>query len=431
MTVLDEVRRSALPLTGPGDLDPLLERVGEARFVLIGEASHGTHDFYAWRAELTRRLIAEKGFGFVGVEGDWPDCERVHRAVTGDTDPFEALYAFQRWPTFMWANHEVVEFCRWLRRWNAGFPPDQRCGFHGLDVYSLWESLRSVRRYAAAHLPDEMDSVMGALYCFEAYGHDPQQYGLATRLIPETCEDEVVSLLKSVIRAAPEDERGFSARQNAETVAGAERYYRAMVGGGPESWNIRDVHMADTMDRLTDFHGTKGVVWAHNTHIGDARATDMAAAGMTNLGQLARERHGGEAVLVGFGSHHGSVVAADRWGAQHHVMRVPPARPASLEALLHEAVAGPEALFVVPPEGSGAGSRAAFYDEPMGHRAIGVVYHPERERWGNYVPTVMGRRYDAFIWLDATKALHPLHGEPWHDAEPEAYGGARPAAHRM
>ncbi|MGN9842141.1 erythromycin esterase family protein [Nonomuraea sp. H19] len=410
MTNFDEIRRAALPLSGPADLDPLIDRIGEARFVLIGEASHGTHDFYAWRAELTRRLIAEKGFGFVGVEGDWPDCERVNQAVTSDVDPFEALYGFARWPTFMWANEEVVDFCRWLRRWNAGRPAGERCGFHGLDVYSLWDSLRAVRHYAATNLPDRLETVMDALYCFEAYGHDPQQYGLATRLVPDTCEDEVVNLLATVIGAAPAD---LGVRQNAEVVAGAERYYRAMVRGGPESWNVRDVHMADTLDRLAEHHQAKGVVWAHNTHVGDARATDMAAAGMTNLGELARERHGRDVALVGFGSHRGSVVAADRWGAQHHVMPVPPARPASLEALLHEALSVPRALFVVP-----GGSRAEWYDSPMGHRAIGVVYHAERERWGNYVPTVVGRRYDAFIWLDETKALHPLHAEPWGDAAP-------------
>ncbi|TMR09260.1 erythromycin esterase family protein [Nonomuraea turkmeniaca] len=412
MTTIDEVRHSALPLTGIDDLDPLLERIGDARFVLIGEATHGTHDFYSWRSDLTRRLIEEKEFAFVGVEGDWPDCERVNQAVTNDTEPFEALYSFARWPTFMWANEEVVDFCRWLRLWNAKLPHTERCGFYGLDVYSLWDSLRAVRHYAAAHLSEQMEAVVDALHCFESYGHDPQQYGLATRLVPDTCEDEVVNLLAAVRRA---DDLGV--RQNAEIVAGAERYYRALVRGGPDSWNVRDVHMADTLDRLASVRGPKGVVWAHNTHVGDARATDMAAAGMTNLGQLARERHGDAAVLVGFGTHRGSVVAAGQWGAQHHVMPVPPARPASLEALLHEAdLPGGRALFVVP-----TGSRPMWYDEPMGHRAIGVVYHSERERWGNYVPTVVGRRYDALLWLDHTKALHPLHGEPWGDVEPETY----------
>jgi erythromycin esterase len=261
-----------------------------------------------------------------------------------------------------------------------------------------------------------MESVMDALYCFESYGHDPQQYGLATRLVPDTCEDEVVDLLKAVARWAPGDEAGFAARQNAEVVAGAEHYYRAMVGGGPGSWNVRDVHMADTMDRLAAFHQAKGVIWAHNTHVGDARATDMCAAGMTNLGQLARERHGDDAVLVGFGSYRGTVVAGSSWGAQAQVMPVPPARPGSLESLLHESLAGEPALFVMPQ-----GARASWYDEPLAHRAIGVVYRPERELWGNYVPTVVGRRYDAFIWLDDTVALHPLHAEPRDDAEPETY----------
>ncbi|MEV0388915.1 erythromycin esterase family protein [Nonomuraea sp. NPDC050643] len=415
MTHTDEVRRSALPLNTADDLGPLMERVGAARFVLIGEASHGTHDFYAWRDRLTRRLIAEKGFGFVAVEGDWPDCERVDRAVTGDTDPFEALYAFRRWPTFMWANEEVTDFCRWLRRWNSDLPPAGRCGFHGLDVYSLWDSLRAVHRYAALHLPERMEAVMEALRCLESYGHDPRQYASATRLVPGTCEDEVVTLLSEVVRAAPDD---LGVRQNAEIVAGAERYYRAMVRGGPESWNVRDLHMADTLDRLAGEEGAKGVVWAHNTHVGDARATDMAAAGMTNLGRIARERHGDDAVvLVGFGTHRGSVVAANRWGAQHHVMRVPPARRASLEALLHEAdLPGGRALFIAP-----SGERPYWYDEPLGHRAVGVVYDPGREEWDNYVPTAVGRRYDAFLWLEETRALHPMHAEPWGDTELETY----------
>ncbi|GAA3442396.1 erythromycin esterase family protein [Planomonospora venezuelensis] len=416
----DEIRRSALPLDAPDDLDPLMERIGEARYVLIGEASHGTHNFYSWRAALTCRLISEKGFRFVGVEGDWPDCERVHRSVTRPEaeDPYDALYGFARWPTFMWANEEVVKFCRWLRRWNEARPEDRRCGFHGLDVYSLWDSLRAVRRYAAQNLPGQVDAVLRAVDCFDAYGHDPQQYGMIARLSPESCEKEVVGLLTAVIEAAPGDEAGFAVRQNAEVVAGAEEYYRTMVRGGAQSWNVRDIHMADTLDRLADFYGAgaKGVVWAHNTHIGDARATDMAAAGMTNLGQLARERHGDDVVLVGFGTHRGTVVAAERWGAPAEVMRVPPARAASLESLMHAAELE-RALFVVPPPGD----RPGWYDRPMGHRAVGVVYRPERERWGNYVPTVLGRRYDAFLWLDRSEALHPLHGEPPEEEELETF----------
>ncbi|MEO3784091.1 erythromycin esterase family protein [Actinocorallia sp. B10E7] len=421
-----EIRRSALPLDLPADLDPLLERIGDARHVLIGEASHGTYDFYTWRAALTRRLITEKGFRFVGVEGDWPDCDRIHRAVTGGGSTDEAVYGFTRWPTFMWANQEVAEFCRWLRGWNDALPPERRVGFHGLDVYSLWDSLLAVRRYALRHFPEQTETILRALHCFEAYGHDPQLYGLATRTIPASCEDEVVGLLTTVRRTASADEEGFGARQNAEVVAGAEGYYRAMVRGGPDSWNLRDIHMADTLDRLTGFYGdtdgeAKSVVWAHNTHIGDARATDMAAVGMTNLGELVRERHGEEAVvLVGFGTHRGTVIAGREWDAPAETMPVPPARTGSLEDLLH-ATGLDRALFIVPPPGP---DRPGWYDHPVEHRAIGVVYHPERDRLRNYVTTTPGRRYDAFLWLDETSALHPLHGEPPDDTEPETFPSA-------
>ncbi|GAA2735088.1 erythromycin esterase family protein [Actinocorallia aurantiaca] len=423
MTGAEEIRGSALRLDAPDDLDPLLERVGDARYVLIGEASHGTHDFYAWRAAITRRLIMEKGFRFVGVEGDWPDCDRIHRAVTGDGSTDEAVYGFARWPTFMWANEEVEEFCRWLRGWNDALPPERRVGFHGLDVYSLWDSLLAVRRYAQQHLPEQTGPVLRALHCFEAYGHDPQLYGLATRMIPASCEEEVVGMLTAVRRTAPADEEGFDARQNAEVVAGAEEYYRAMVRGGPESWNLRDIHMADTLDRLTGFYGdgednVKCVVWAHNTHIGDARATDMAEAGMTNLGQLVRERHGEEAaVLVGFGTHRGTVIAGREWDAPAEIMRVPPARTNSLEDLLHTAGLD-RALFIVPPPGP---DRPRWYDRPVEHRAIGVVYHPAGDHRRNYVTTTPGRRYDAFLWLDETSALHPLHREPPDEREPETF----------
>ncbi|RJL22829.1 erythromycin esterase family protein [Bailinhaonella thermotolerans] len=413
----------------PGDLDPLLARVGDARLVLIGEASHGTHEFYSWRAALTSRLISEKGFTIVGVEGDWPDCEAVNASVTGrpgaPEDPKEALNAFARWPTFMWANEEVVGFTRWLRRWNLDRDPAARCGFHGLDVYSLWESLAAVRDHLERHRPGELPTALRALDCFEPYGRDPQEYGVARRWVGESCEAEVVALLREVREealAAPSSAEEFAAWQNAEVAANAEHYYRTMVHGGPESWNIRDTHMADTLDRLLEFRGpgAKAVVWAHNTHVGDARATDMTAAGMTNLGQLARERHGDrDVVLVGFGTDRGTVVAGDRWGARAEVMRVPPARPASLEAMLRDHVP-PRSLFITPPRGD----RAEWYDTPLAHRAIGVVYHPELEHLGNYVPTVPGRRYDAFLWLPETEALRPLHAEPRLSPEWETYPSA-------
>jgi len=409
----DGVRRLALPLRVEADLDPLLERVGDARFVLLGEASHGTHEYYAWRAALTRRLIVEKGFTFVAVEGDWPDCYRVNCSVklapTAPDDPREVLLRFYRWPTWMWANEEVAAFTRWLRKLNAGRPPAQRVGFYGLDVYSLWDSLRAILGYLRKHEPTHVETALAAYNCFEPYAEDPQAYARATRLVPTSCEREVIDVLAALRKGIDESridrDARFDAEQNALAAAGAEAYYRAMVGGGADAWNVRDCHMADTLDRLTAHHGSaaKAVVWEHNTHVGDARFTDMSDAGMVNLGQLVRERHADEGVvIVGFGSHHGSVIAAGRWGADMQFMNVPPARTGSTEALLHDATDTPAALFIVPE------NPPAWMVEERAHRAIGVVYHPEAERWGNYVPTVLGRRYDAFCWFDESTSLNPL-----------------------
>ncbi|POX41470.1 protein-L-isoaspartate O-methyltransferase [Streptomyces sp. Ru73] len=422
---LAEVTALARPLTGPDSLDPLLEQIGDARYVLVGEASHGTAEFYHWRAELTHRLIAEKGFSFVAVEGDWPDCQDVHCAVTGapgaPDDPADALAGFRRWPAWMWANTEVARFTRRLREHNAALPPERRVGFYGLDVYSLWESLEAVLDHPRAHDPEQVAPALEAFRCFEPYAEDPQSYARATRLVPSGCEPEVVRLLVAVRerarRTAAADDgslAGLAARQNAEVLAGAERYYRAMVRGGPESWNVRDHHMADTLDRLTAHHGphAKAVVWEHNTHVGDARATDMAEAGLVNVGQLVRERHADDGVvLIGFGAYDGTVLAGDHWGAEPRAMTVPAARPGSTEELLHRALPGGAALFLLTPAtpgGQPAAGPGHWTRLPRDHRAIGVVYRPEREKWGNYVPTVLDRRYDAFLHLDTTRALTPL-----------------------
>jgi erythromycin esterase-like protein len=427
----------ALPLQDAADLDPLVERIGDARVVCIGEASHGTHEFYAWRALLTRRLIEERGFDLVGVEGDWPDCYRVSSSVTGSkaapADPKEALESFERWPTWMWANEEVVEFTRWLRTHNMTRPDGQRVGFYGLDVYSLWESLEAVMGYLEEHHPNDLDAAVEACRCLEPYAEDPQEYARSTRIVPTGCELEVVGMLTALLQQQGRDsdsddhrDARFAAEQNARSAVGAEAYYRSMVQGGPESWNVRDTHMADTLDRLMQHHQdwsskrVKAVVWEHNTHVGDARFTDMTDAGMVNLGQLVRERYTErDAVLVGFGSHHGSVVAANSWGGRTRRMTVPDARAGSTEARLHRALGGESGLFVFP---------AVLPDwavDERSHRAIGVVYRPDAERWGNYVPTVLGRRYDAFLWFDETTALTPLAGaEPGGDErETWPFGG--------
>ena len=404
------------PLADAEDLDPLLDRVGDARYVLLGEASHGTHEYYLWRARITQRLIREKGFSFIAVEGDWPACHRLDRYVRGEIPGSTAgevlAEAFDRWPTWMWANWEIAALADWLRGHNDGLPKGERVGFYGLDLYSLWESLSAVMDYLSEHQPDAVTAAYQAFRCFQPYAEDPQQYALGTLLVPDGCREEVLALLDAVAqraaREAATDESSLDALMNARAVKDAEAYYRTMVAGGAASWNLRDRHMADTLDRLIRFHGpdAKAIVWEHNTHIGDARQTDMADEGMFNVGQLVRQEHDVDGViLVGFGSHEGTVIAGREWDGPMEVMPVPPARAGSWEHALHLMDARDRLLlFRRPPD---AGSALAV---PRGHRAIGVVYHPELE-WGNYVPTVLPLRYDAFLYLDQTRALHPLRVE--------------------
>ena len=415
----DEVAAIARPLHDAGDLDVLLDRAAGARVVLIGEASHGTHEFYAWRDAVTRRLLVEHGFSLVAVEGDWPDCARVDAAAQAlpgaPADPRGALLAYVRWPTWMWANEEVVDFARWLRGYNTS--TGARVGFHGLDIYSLWESLHEVLIWLREHDPGAVPAALDAYRCFEPFHEDPNAYAYATRFADHSCAEAVVRMLVEMRG------RALPAWQNAEVVAGAEHYYRALMQGGAHSWNVRDRHLDETLDRLLkhyserDGRPARAVVWAHNTHVGDGRATDQTRHGEVTLGELARERFGPEnVVLIGFGSYHGTVVAGHTWGAPMELMVVPEARPGSLEEVLH-AEAPPEALFVFPP----LDLRPDFLVDELGHRAIGVVYRPDRDRWGNYVPTVLGDRYDAFFWFDESHAVRPLHTLRVDRREPETY----------
>ena len=422
----DRLREKVCPLRDPQDLDPLVERAGEARQVLLGEASHGTSEYYTWRTRISQRLIEEKGFSFIAVEGDWPDCYRVNRYVKGypgsGKSAREVLETFERWPTWMWANEEVVELVEWLKSYNEGLPNEEKVGFYGLDVYSLRESMEEVISYLEREDPAAVGAARRAYRCFEPYGEDVREYARATALVPTSCEDEVVAVL-SELRRRPsgyeEDgrEARFDAEQNALVARNAETYYRTMVRGGGASWNVRDRHMVETLVRLTRYHGLKsrGILWEHNTHIGDARYTDMGRAGMVNVGQLVREEWGEENVaLVGFGSYGGSVIAGAEWGAPMERMAVPPARQGSWENVLHRVGIGDGLLML--------GGLEDELLEPRPHRAIGVVYDPAYERYGNYVPTTLGRRYDAFVYLDQTHALRPLHA-PWsgEPEEPETY----------
>ncbi|HEX3869242.1 MAG TPA: erythromycin esterase family protein, partial [Pirellulales bacterium] len=392
--LVEAVASHATTLHGWEDLDPLLERIGTARYVLLGEASHGTAEYYDWRRAISQRLIREKGFSFIAVEGDWPDCYRVTRYVKGFDGSAqtgrEAAHAFRRWPTWMWANDEAVSLLEWLRQQNVRLPETRRVGFYGLDVYSLWDSMHAVLEYLEHTDGNAATAARRAFECFEPYGEDVQEYARATLWVPTSCEDEVVDMLRALRsqrpRGTPADrEEFFDAEQNALVAANAEKYYRAMVRGDAESWNVRDTHMAETLDRLMAHHGAdaKAIVWAHNTHIGDARHTDMAASGMVNIGQLVRERHAAEGVvLVGFSSHRGSVIAGEAWDAPMRSITVPPAREASWEDVLHRAGGDDKLLIFDKLDPS---QDREMFDE-RGHRAIGVVYRPEIESFGNYVP---------------------------------------------
>ncbi|GAB6878007.1 hypothetical protein JCM17823_02810 [Halorubrum gandharaense] len=439
-----DVRAQSRIVDGPDDLDDLVARLADDRVVMLGEASHGTSEFYRWRARITAELIRDHGFDFVAVEGDWPSCFAINRFVKGLPEAPEtveaAVDAFDRWPTWMWANWETVAFFEWLRLHNETRSPDERVGFFGLDVYGLFESMHEVVDYLSDVDPEAAEHARGAYRCFEPYGEDAQEYARETRMVPESCKEEVVDVLlamqerrREAAEAAGDDadrhpDERFGAEQNALVARNAEAYYRNLASR-TDSWNVRDEHMAETLDRLLDHHAEDGagaergdgmdqpkaVVWAHNTHVGDARATDMAERGRLNVGQLVREAYGRENTsAVGFGSHRGRVVAADAWGEVPGRKEVPHAKAGSYEDVFHRAGGEDRLLFTdeVDPETALA--------EPRGHRAIGVVYRPALES-GNYVPTDLRERYDAYLHVEETTALHSLERHPSRERVPELY----------
>lgn len=409
--ILQAIDKLARKYCGAEDANALIERAGGAKFVLLGEASHGTSEFYADRAALSKRLISEHGYRFIAVEGDWPSCYALNRYVKGYADAGkdapEALRDFSRWPTWMWANREIAELAEWLRRHNADKAEADKVGFYGIDIYSLWESMDEILKYLQTQEDSDTEAAKRAFECFEPHGGDEQSYGVSAALYGEGCEEEVVALLRKLQdkwKEAPPDEReaALSAEMNAMAVQGGESYYRTMIRHDAESWNVRDRHMVQAIEKLAEFHGpdARAIVWAHNTHIGDARYTDMAADGMVNVGQLLREKYGKDVYAVGYGTYQGTVVAGRSWGAPSQEMKVPKAIAGSWEELLHRGGAGNRLLLFEEEQ-------PALDDAVIGHRAIGVVYHPERER-GNYVPTAVSQRYDAFLFIDETKALSPL-----------------------
>jgi erythromycin esterase-like protein len=431
------LREEAHPLTGDReDFDALLTLVGDSRFVLIGEASHGTHEFYRIRGEITKRLIREKGFSTIAVEADWPDAYRVNRYVQGrgiDTDATQALAGFKRFPQWMWRNADVLEFIGWLREHNDAITGHRKVGFYGLDLYSLHASMEAVLSYLRVVDPDAALRAQRRYACFDHFGEDPQTYGYSTTAgLAPSCENEVVAQLielqQSGARYSTQDGRLaaddlFFAQQNARVVQNAERYYRAMFGNRAQSWNLRDRHMAATLDALTAFLGfdrrsPKIVVWAHNSHLGDARATEMRRRGELNLGQLLRERWGQAALLAGFTTYSGTVTAASDWGEPAERKLVRPALDGSYEALFHET--GIRNFFL----GLRGNSEAILgLRQPRLERAIGVIYRPETERLSHYFGARLPHQFDAVLHYDVTRAVEPLERTGlWERGElPETY----------
>jgi erythromycin esterase-like protein len=408
--------------------------VGDARVVLLGEASHGTHDFYRVRAEITKRLIREKGFGAVAVEADWPDAYRVNRYVRGrstDLDAADALGGFLRFPQWMWRNADVLDFVGWLRQYNDGRPDDpSRIGFYGLDLYSLHASMQAVLEYLRIVDPAAARRASQRYACFDHFGGDPQAYGYAATLgLTPSCETEVVGQLVELRAAAAEYARRdgrvapddlFFAAQNARVVTSAERYYRTMFQSHASSWNVRDQHMAETLEALVSFldgerEGAKIVVWAHNSHLGDARATEMSQRGELNLGQLARQRFGSQVVSVGFTTYTGTVTAASDWNGHVERKLVRPGLAGSYEALFHEC-ANPNFFLDLRSSSEAAGVLAA----PRLERAIGVIYRPDTERLSHYFGASLPRQFDAVLHYDRTRAVEPLERTPvWESGEVE------------
>jgi erythromycin esterase-like protein len=421
MTDAEYVREIAQPLSGSAnEYDSLLELIGDARFVLLAEVTHGTHEFYSERAAITKRLIAEKGFSILAIEADWPDSSRVHRYVRGGTanaNAEEALSGFRRFPAWMWRNAVVVEFVEWLRGFNKDLDPKRLpVGFYGMDLYSLHASIDTVLHYLDKVDPDAAKRARLRYACFDHFSRKPDEYGYATTVgVMESCEDAVVEELLELQQKATgflsrdgevAAEEFFFAEQNARLVKNAEQYYRSMFRGRASSWNLRDRHMAETIETLVaHLNGSrqpKAIVWAHNSHLGDARATEMSHYGEVNVGQLMRERFANETVLVGFSTHHGTVTAASDWNAPAERKNVRPALRGSYEDLFHET--GLPRFWI---DLRGAGQIGVLQQRRI-ERAIGVIYRPETERLSHYFHARLPEQFDAIIYIDETRAVEPL-----------------------
>jgi protein-L-isoaspartate(D-aspartate) O-methyltransferase len=403
----------SFPSIDAADLNPLMDRIGSARIVLLGEATHGTSEFYRMRERITRDLVVNKGFRFVAIEADWPDAARVDHYVRHFRYPPSEWTAFARFPTWMWRNTEVRDFVSWLRKHNGTAEAGERVAFHGLDLYSLYDSIRSVLNYLDEVDPQSARVARERYGCLTPWQRDPATYGHAalTGSYP-TCESDVARTLADLLAnrrayAEHDGERFLDAEQNARLVANAERYYRIMYYGSRASWNLRDTHMFETLKNLLAFHGadSKAVVWAHNSHIGNAAATEMAARGEYNIGQLCREEYGEKAYLIGFGTNSGTVAAATEWDGPMEVKKVRPAHPDSYEHLCH---ATGLARFMVGLRSRGELCGPTRLGRERLERAIGVIYRPETELASHYFQANLPQQFDEYVWFDDTRAVTPL-----------------------
>ncbi|MFZ3230206.1 MAG: erythromycin esterase family protein [Pseudobdellovibrio sp.] len=408
LSIEEAIDNTMIPMRTEDDIDRLIQSFKDTRVVMLGESSHGTHEYYQMRSLISQRLIKDYGFKFIAVEGDWPDAYRLNKYIqTGEGgNAKNVLMKNHRWPTWMWANDEVADLAEWMRT--------QKAGFYGLDVYSLFDSIVEVKKFLKENNPELSTEIEKQYACFDRFEGDEIAYARSLLMHSPGCEKEVILSLQKIMELQVNNntknaDELFSAQQNAWIVANAETYYRVMLGADSSSWNVRDSHMIDTLDRLLEQagEGAKGIVWAHNTHIGDYRATDMQASGYVNLGGLARQSYGEENVaLVGFGTYKGEVLAATGWGKPEQIMQLSPAKENSYEHYFHKAAEKHKLKqFYMLLENK----THSPFARKLGHRAVGVVYNPLQDSRGNYVPSELSKRYDAFFFIDETHALKSLH----------------------
>ncbi len=410
----DHFSPKAIPLTGASDLDRLIDEAGSRKLVLLGEASHGTSEFYSWRAQISKRLISEKRFSFIAVEGDWASIYRLNEYVKNapgaSKSAKEVLRGFNRWPQWMWANEDIEQLAEWLREYNMNLPDDKKVGFYGMDIYGQWEAMDDLLEFTGKYLPEYHQEIQRNLQCFANYGRDEWMYAKAVSRGHSSCQralSEVVNLLRALIeeKGASDDKQFFRAKQNALVVKNAEDFFRLAISDNAGSWNSRANHMWLSVQRLLNLYGpdSRGIVWAHNTHVGDSYATSMRFQGMVNIGNLSRSELGSDQVFItGFGTYTGRVNAGSNWGSSMEKMQIPPGIKDSFEDVFSRLEH--ENFYLLFDEEDRTNELLNQY---RGHRAIGVVYNPLHEA-GNYVPTILPHRYNAFIFIRNTNPLEPV-----------------------